>query len=157
MLDIIAKYWLEFALAIVSSGLTYFVRHYYKLYKKEKENKYKGLIDEIKEMVKQNTKETERLLAEQEIRSKKDDDEIYKHIDELKAEFNTLKDGLLSLHRANFLDECRPLLEEGRTINLWEYEHILKEYQTYKNLGGNDRGDAMFRLVESKYKNSLMD
>ena len=155
MLEFITKYWLEFLLSIVTSGITFFARHYYKLYKKEKEDKSKELISNIKTIVQENTVNTETALKAMESRLREEDKNIYSHLEEVKTDFQTLKNGLLSLHRTNFLNECRRLIDKEEPITLQEYEHILKEYHTYKQLGGNDRGDAMYRLVESKYQKEL--
>lgn len=46
MFDFIVKYWIEFLFGIIIGVLSYFLKHYYYLWKKEKENSEKARIEE---------------------------------------------------------------------------------------------------------------
>lgn len=51
MIDFILRYWLEFLFSIIIGVLTFFVKHYYKLWKAEQENKQSEKFKEgIKEI-----------------------------------------------------------------------------------------------------------
>lgn len=48
-----------------------------------------------------------------------------------------MKQGLLTIHRKTFLDECYRLLNENHEITLDEFKVINEDYKAYKELGGN--------------------
>lgn len=66
-----------------------------------------------------------------------------------------MKDGILSLHRRRFIDDCRKLLAKEDEITQEDYNRIKREHGTYKSLGGNHEGDEMYDLFLAKYKAQL--
>ena len=54
-----------------------------------------------------------------------------------------------------FFNECRRLLDANHEISLDEYEQFNKDYEAYKALGGNHRGDTLYRSVVAKFEASL--
>jgi len=54
-----------------------------------------------------------------------------------------------------FYDECRRLLDPNHVITLDEYEQFNKDYEAYKALGGNHRGDILYKSVVVKFEESL--
>ena len=73
----------------------------------------------------------------------------------MQREIDVMKDGLLSIDGRAFRADCRRLLEDQHIITLDEYEALVTEHKVYNNRGGNHEGDALFSMVEAKYKNSL--
>lgn len=55
----------------------------------------------------------------------------------------------------NFKNDCKKLLDTNHTITLQEYEALLQDHTIYNSLGGNHEGDALFSMVEAKYKNTV--
>ena len=76
-------------------------------------------------------------------------------IKNLRNEFGSVRSGMLTIQGRAFKDECHRLLEDSHVITLIEYENILAEHVTYKQLGGNHEGDSLFAMVEAKYKHNL--
>ena len=73
----------------------------------------------------------------------------------LHKEIDVLKSGILSMEGKTFKDQCHKLLADGHTITLQEYEEVLADHVVYNKLGGNHEGDALFSMVDAKYKNTI--
>lgn len=85
-----------------------------------------------------------------------DQTEALKKTDELiHNEIDTLRDGMLSMQGRNFKSDCHKLLQEQHVITAIEYEQILADHIVYNKLGGNHEGDALFSMVETKYRNTI--
>lgn len=85
-----------------------------------------------------------------------DQTEALKKTDELiHEEIDGLRDGMLSVQGRNFKVDCHKLLQESHTITADEYEQALADHIVYNKLGGNHEGDALFSMVETKYKNTI--
>lgn len=84
-----------------------------------------------------------------------EDAEIRARLDNIEKELTPLKDGVLSLHRRKFIDDCRDLLQDGKTISSEDYDRVEKEYHVYKGLGGNHSGDAHWTMFAEKYKSQF--
>ena len=85
-----------------------------------------------------------------------DQTEALKHTDELiHEEIDGLRDGMLSMQGRNFKNDCHKLLQEGHVITALEYEQALADHIVYNKLGGNHEGDALFAMIETKYKNTI--
>ena len=97
-----------------------------------------------------NTCSTEmmKVLREQTENLKKTDEAIHTEIDSLRS-------GMLSIQGRNFKNDCHKLLKADHTIDLKEYEQLLADHIAYNKLGGNHEGDALFAMVEAKYKNTI--
>ena len=85
------------------------------------------------------------VIEESEKKSYAEDEHIHQEID-------VIKDGMLSIQGAAFKKECRKLLNSAKPISLNEYEQITEEHRVYNSLGGNHTGDALFKMLEEKYK-----
>ena len=159
MLDFIVKYWVEFALGIIATGLGVACRRILTLYKKEKEHQKaeekNQLVTEFKEMITSCQRDLVKEIYPREEALQEEDKRINKEIKYLHENVDILKSGMLSLQGRDFKQDCRELLKEDHVITLIEYENIIEEHKVYNALGGNHRGDALFTAVAQKYNNSL--
>ena len=73
----------------------------------------------------------------------------------LHSEIDTVRDGMLSMQGRNFKNDCHKLLKKDHVIDVKEYEQLLADHIIYNKLGGNHEGDALFSMVEAKYKNTI--
>ena len=143
MIEFIIQYWVQFLLVTISGGLTIACKRIYNLYKKEKVHQktkeqtefYEGL----KELIQQGAEQSRQAEAS------------------LQEQINIVKEGVLSIQKKNFKQECRELLREDHDITLGEFETLQEEYHVYKNLGGNHDGDTYYEMVVKKTTNSLAD
>lgn len=143
MLEIIAKYWLNFLLSAIAGGLTFVCKKIWNMYKNEKNHQktkeqqefYQGIQDTIKEVG---------------LESKKGDAVLQDQI-------TILKGGILSIQRKNFKQECKELLREGHEITLEEFQAIDEDHEIYHSLGGNHDGDTLFEMVKRKATNNITD
>lgn len=85
------------------------------------------------------------------------DKTIREDIQGLKNEFSSVRDGVLVIQGRAFKDDCHKLLEPDHIISLIEYENMLTEHAIYNALGGNHEGDALFHMVETKFKKDLVN
>ena len=159
MLDIIVKYWLEFALGLIAAGLGIACKKIYTLYMSEKNTKKtkerENLMDDMKAMMTSCQLEVLNKVGEREQMLQEEDRKIKENLESLTNSVVVLKDGILSLQGREFRQDCRDLLKEDHVITISEYETLVREHQVYNSLGGNHRGDALFHAAEQKYKNSL--
>ena len=88
------------------------------------------------------------IVREQTEQLKKTDEAIHTEIDSLRG-------GMLSIQGRNFKNDCHKLLKADHIIDLKEYEQLLADHIAYNKLGGNHEGDALFSMVEAKYKNTI--
>lgn len=73
----------------------------------------------------------------------------------LHNEIDNVRDGMLSMQGRNFKNDCHKLLKKDHIIDVKEYEQLLNDHIIYNKLGGNHEGDALFSMVEAKYKNTI--
>lgn len=85
----------------------------------------------------------------------KKNEELLKADAQIHKEIDGLRDGILSIQGRDFKEDCHILLQEGHIITANEYEQILVDHIAYNKLGGNHEGDALFSMVEAKYKNTI--
>ena len=86
----------------------------------------------------------------------KEQNEALRKSDELiHEEIDSLRGGMLSIQGRNFKNDCHKLLKADHIIDLKEYESLLADHIAYNKLGGNHEGDALFAMVEAKYKNTI--
>lgn len=86
----------------------------------------------------------------------KEQTEALKATDEaIHSEIDSLRGGMLSIQGRNFKNDCHKLLKADHVIDLKEYEQLLADHIAYNKLGGNHEGDALFSMVEAKYKNTI--
>ena len=184
MLEWIAKYWLEVLFSAIVSGIGFMIKSYIKHTRDmQKEHDEKLLVsigqklDEQKDEIKSELASFDKRLETQKadmqsqmsscyanllsVVDKRDnglldaDKDIRADIRGLREEFGSVKSGMLTVQGRAFKDECHRLLEPDHIISLTEYENILSEHATYNALGGNHEGDALFAMVETKYKHNL--
>lgn len=138
MLDFIVKYWLQVLLGLVSGGLGFACKYFWKLYKSEKNHQktkeQKEFYDGLKDLIREGTEE-----------SRKADEAI-------REEIQTIKTGVLSVQRRTFINQCKELLKKEHEITTDEYLAIQEEHSIYHNLGGNHDGDEIYELVMAKGK-----
>lgn len=143
LLEFIVKYWLQFALGLIASCLTFGIKEYYTIKKKEFELERVALREGIIKDI------DEKLKVEME-KSNAEDEHIRADMNRLDVTMKSLIQGLLSVQGKNFREECERLLFED-CINVVDYEQFEEDYAAYKALGGNHRGDALHARVVDKY------
>ena len=159
LLEFITKYWLEVLFGLICSGIAFAVKHHIKLARFEKEQHEQQLLNKIDSKMDQERTDITQQMAKcysDLITVVKQQDEKSNLADQhIQEEIDILKDGLLSIDGRAFKADCRRMLEDNHQITLDEYEELVVEHGVYNNLGGNHEGDALFSMVEIKYKNSL--
>ena len=157
--EIIVKYWVQFLLGIIASGLTALCTHFYSLYKKEKTSKQANLekkfVQEVKDLINDNNKEIMKVIREEELASNRTDQIMGAQMNSIQNELKILTEGMLSVQGRQFKEDCRTLLKDDHIITLQEYENITREHETYNALKGNHEGDSLFSLVKVKYEATL--
>ena len=157
--EFIVKYWLQFFLGLLASGLTIVASYFYKLYKKEKQatkNEAEDrLIKEVKELINDNKKSIIKLVRDEEIASANADAQMESQMTKIQSDLAVLTEGMLSIQGKQFKDECRALLKEEHVITLQEFENITNEHRIYNTLKGNHEGDSLYSLVKVKYEAGL--
>ena len=152
LLEFILKYWLGWLFGLVAVAITFIVKRHFKLEQKDYQQKQKERMDELRSQVKDEIIDQ---LDKEVTQLKEEDLKVHEEIVEIKHSVNTMTEGVLAIHGRDFKDECRRLLQPEHTITLDEYEQICKDHKIYNKLGGNDRGDALFEAVVTKYNSSL--
>lgn len=157
--EIIVKYWLQFFLGLISSGLTFLCTYFYRLYKKEKNLKQteteERFIREVRELISDNNKSIMKIVRDEEIASEKADKQTNEQMKLIQDNLAILTEGMLSIQGRQFKEECRNLLKENHVISLQEYENISNEHRIYNILKGNHEGDSLYGLVKVKYQAGL--
>lgn len=148
-LDIFVKYWLQWLFGLIAAGIAFGAKHYVTLQKKSWQAKWDEKIkaDVIDKL--------EAEMAEQKQEFTQADQNIYAEIEALSAALENATIGILSIQSKMFYDECRRLLDPNHVITLDEYEQFNKDYEAYKALGGNHRGDILYKSVVVKFEESL--
>ena len=172
----IQKWWLEFLLAGIGTGLGLLTRHYFKLakvnkkvedqekkeaFKKELTSEVKKLIKEVKQQVREEIKQESTQvrgeieeyetndgvrLTDLEKRSVILEDTLSAVVENL----DLIKQGLLAVQGHEFRNKCRKLLAQDY-IKPEDYEQLESDHQAYNGLGGNHKGDSLFDQVKTKY------
>ncbi len=143
LVETIIKYWLEFFLGLIATGLGIACKKIYSLYKNEQKH--------------QKTKEEKAFYDSIEALIIKGAEESRKGDEKLQSQINVMQGGILSIQGRSFKQECREFLRPDRQFSLEEFETLQEEYYIYKNLGGNHDGDVLFDLVKKKASNILID
>ena len=73
----------------------------------------------------------------------------------MENKLNNMENGMLAIQGRNFKNDCHKLLKPDHVINYKEYEQLVADHVVYNQLGGNHEGDALFSMVEAKYKNTI--
>lgn len=175
LLDFFVKYWTEFLFGIVAAGILAGGRYIWILFKNRLRDSLEEQITSITDVIAKRMSETDEKLEakntsltqqigalqadmkimQQEIQTNKNDENlIEKKIDTLEDNLNTLKDGILSLQRKEFKEECRRLLNQEEAITYEQYTILQREHTVYNSLGGNHEGDQLFKLASMRYANT---
>lgn len=150
MLEFIAKYWLEFAFGLITLGMGFVARHYYKLIKdgrtlhkkeSEEERDQKTAIA-INELKKEFTADIQQRKAE----NARQDEEMA-----------AIKAGILALWKKVVLEQGKMLLKDDHIITTDEYLSFSQDHDVYNKLGGNHEGDQLFKMVTQKYNSGLLN
>lgn len=159
VLEIITKYWLEFLLGIIGTGL---LANYKKI--KEKVQEYKAMKQQQKEdMFKKGLLEAVDPIIKQ-YSAKSDTADLgiqdtlgmmQEHLSSLNEQVVLITHGVLNMQAQVFKSECKELLSKDEPITTLEYEKCMKNHALYNQLGGNSDGDTLFELVTEKYKHQL--
>ncbi len=159
IIETIVKYWLQFALGIIASGLTGLCSYFYHLYKKEKmatrAESEARFIKDVKDLISDNNRDIMKVIREEEIASEKSDEKINSQMEQIHQNLTILTEGMLSIQGRQFKDECRALLKDNHIITLQEFENLSNEHRIYNCLKGNHEGDSLFSLVKVKYEAGL--
>lgn len=147
VLEWIAKYWVNWLCMLIAGGIALFAKHYVKLQKQHIEQKW---ADKEKNMCGKIICTLEEKIGAVEVQSKDEDVKLHEELDHVHSDLNTINSGILSIQGKQFKDFCRELLEKGHYITVDEYEEFEAEYEVYKGLGGNHRGDALHDRVVDK-------
>lgn len=148
----IAKYWINWLCALVAGGVALFAKHYVKLQKKAMEDKW---ADKEKNMCGKIICTLEEEISKVEQQSKEEDCKINEELEHVKKEIDSISNGILSIQGKQFRDYCEYLLTTGHYITVDEYEEFESDYEVYKALGGNHRGDALHDRVVDKVKTQM--
>lgn len=151
MLEFILKYWIQVAFGLIVSGLTVCLKKFWTMYKKEKERDREELRKTISEEIDTSFKKNHQEILDYYNKSQEDDEVLQKQINKLEDNLGILSRGILSIQGHQFKKNCQELLEESHIITEQEYENITTEHTTYKDLGGNHDGDALYKAVQKKY------
>ena len=147
VLEWIAKYWVNWLCMLIAGGVALFAKHYVKLQKQSFEAKWH---DKEKNMCGKIITTLEEEIDKVEKQSVEEDNRLHAELDHIHGEIDTMESGILSIQGKQFRDMCERLLETGHYITVDEYEEFEMEYDVYKKLGGNHRGDALHARVVDK-------
>lgn len=151
-LTIFTNYWLQWLLGLIAAGIAFGAKHYIKLEKKNWQDKWDNREKQIKTNIMDKLDEK---IKEQAILSDAADKKINSDIETLATGLSNVTRGILSIQGRQFLHTCHKLLEPEHVITVDEYEAFNDDYEAYKALGGNHRGDIMYKSVVAKFEQSL--
>ena len=86
---------------------------------------------------------------------KEEDRKIKADIESIYLSLENVTTGILSIQGKQFRDMCEWLLSQEHYITVQEYEQFQEDYVAYKGLGGNHRGDALYKSVVEKFNKQL--
>ena len=119
------------------------------MHKKEQAEGRRKFKEEIKKEVKDSIKEEfQEEFEKNEVR----DSQIATTLQDITNAIKTITQGLLSVQRRSFKEDCEHLLYPEHVITLDEFQQITNDHDIYNALGGNHTGDQLFKLVEEKAK-----
>ena len=154
VLEWIAKYWVNWLCAIVAGGIVLFARHYVKLQKKAMEQKQQ---EKEKNMCSRIIDKLEEEISAVEVASQTEDEKLHEELNDVHSDIAKVSNGVLSIQGKQFRDYCEHLLQAGHFISIDEYEEFENDYEVYKSLGGNHRGDALHDRVVDKFKAQMTE
>ena len=165
ILQWIAQYWVSWVCALIAGGVIFFAKRYISMEKQAAEEKWK---DKEKNMCGKIINNFDEKICEVKESSNIKENKLYQEIDAMRkamqdkdgaicndltsihTEVNTIQNGILSIQGKQFREYCRELLKKD-VISLDEYEDFEMEYEVYKSLGGNHKGDSLHARVVEKF------
>ena len=136
MWDFVVKYWVEFALGLVVSGLGLFCKHLM-----AERKRYKALA-ESEEQKKQDAHMDEKLVPILD-----DIEEIRKYLRTIQSEDSRKFDIIIASYRFRLCQLCKIYLNRGYMTSA-EYEQLNEFYKTYTGLGGNGAAKEWYDKVK---------
>lgn len=152
VLQWIAKYWVEWLCGLVTGGVILLTKRYIKMQKQIAENKWK---EKEKTMCSKIIANFDEKISKVEAQSQEGDNKLHKELDQIHHEVDNMESGILSIQGKQFRDNCERLLQHSHYITVDEYEEFETEYEVYKELGGNHRGDALHDRVVDKVQTQM--
>ena len=116
MIDFIVKYWLQVLFGLIAAGLGFMAKHYYGLWKKEKENKQNQILDSIKEELKTYNQE---IVTQKEALLTSEDVRLQEAIKKVEESNNQLMNVVLGVYNKQFKNDCRYLLENVNNAEIF--------------------------------------
>lgn len=153
IISIIVKYWIEFLLGSIVAGGGLFFRRYINLSRAERDQKRHDSQEKLKAAIRE---DNQRMVNEVSALSQKEDAKLQKQIDTITQEVSVVKLGISSVQKKDFLEECHRLLDPHHIITLEEWEDITEYHDVYNALGGNSKGDQLFKLIKIKVEQSIL-
>lgn len=157
--EFIAKYWLEVFFGLICAAVAAVAKHYVSLIKKEKQAQQDEIIKAMNAGLEAQKAQMQQDMAACSAGLMKivedQNKELLEADRQLHSEIDSLRNGILSIQGRAFKNECHRLLKDNHVIDVKEYESLLAEHIVYNNLGGNHEGDALFSMVEVKYRNTI--
>lgn len=147
ILQWIAQYWVNWVCALVAGGVIAFAKHYIKIQKEALDKKWQ---EKEKNMCGKIICTFEEEIQQVKSHSEAEDNKIHQELDHLRSEINTIESGVLSIQGKQFRELCEEFLQKS-IISIEEYEDFEAEYEVYRSLGGNHKGDALHERVVKKY------
>lgn len=148
MTDFIIRYWIEVFFGLIVAGIGYFVRHHWKLFKKDmirhNEENNDMLLSEISIKIDASQKKTEQSM-----------EDLKNDVAEIKSQNEDTRNGVLEIFRPQFVARCQKLLEPEHVITADEWVSISEAHDLYNQLGGNHKGDTLFEAVSFKFKKQI--
>lgn len=138
MIEFLAEYWLAFVFGLIIAFMGYLI----KLIKKDQKNRIETAFKEVYDT------EMKPVLE----KFTTTDESINTRLEQIENDLGPLKEGVLSLHRRKFLDDCRQFLDTETIITLDDFNRVQREHKVYKDLGGNHEGDENWALFKAKYE-----
>lgn len=152
MIEFIIKYWVQFLLGVVAASITWFAKRFMALHKAKIEADRVKRYGELENKIVQ---KIEKEINKESLESRQADERMEKEISQLADNVNGLTIGVLSIQGREFRHQCRALLKEDHVISIDEYEQFEEDYEAYKALKGNHKGDALHDSVVEKFNTQV--
>lgn len=136
MWDFVVKYWVEFALGLVASGLGLFCKHLM-----NERKKYKELADTEKE------KKLDEHIDEKLVPIVDDIEQIRSYLRDMQAEDTKKFDIIIASYRFRLCQLCKLYLNRGYMTSS-DYEQLNEFFKTYTSLGGNGAAKEWYDKVK---------
>ncbi len=144
MLDWIIKYWVQIGFGLIVTLITLVYKRFDTLFKEERTRKNEQLKEDISKKVREDIKP---ILDAYDNKDK----EFTATITEINTNLELMKAGILAMYKKDFYNECYALLADDHIITIDEFNAIAHDHDTYNALGGNHKGDILYKQVVTKH------